>query len=325
MTDKKPGAPERILVIKLGALGDFIQALGPMAAIRRHHPGAHISLLTTRPYAGFAEESGYFDAVLLDAKPGFLDPAGWLALRRTLAGGRFDRVYDLQNNDRTAFYLWLLKAGGAPEWVGAAPGASHRNASPLRTAGHAFDGHVQTLGLAGISVVVVDRLEWMKADLSAFALRPPYVLLVPGCSPQHPQKRWPAGHYGRLAQILSSSGFQPVVLGGKAEAEIAQTILRACPEALDLTGQTDFRQIAVIARTAAGAIGNDTGPMHLIAATGCPCLTLFSASSNPVRHAPKGERVEILQRDDLAGLAVEDVMEAFRPLNAPAAKPATMH
>ena len=49
--------PLRILIIKLGALGDFIQALGPFAAIRRHHADAHITLLTTDPFAAFAAAS----------------------------------------------------------------------------------------------------------------------------------------------------------------------------------------------------------------------------------------------------------------------------
>src|SRR4029077_1525786 len=59
--------PRRILVIRLSALGDFIQALGPFAAIRRHHQDDRISLLTTRPLAAFAQELGYFDEVLVDA------------------------------------------------------------------------------------------------------------------------------------------------------------------------------------------------------------------------------------------------------------------
>src|SRR5579863_8145465 len=53
--------PRRILVIRLSAFGDFIQSLGPFAAIRRHHAGDRISLLTTRPFAGFAAELGLFD------------------------------------------------------------------------------------------------------------------------------------------------------------------------------------------------------------------------------------------------------------------------
>ena len=51
----------RILVIKLGALGDFVLALGPCAAIRRHHQNAHITLLTTTPFVDLASASGYFN------------------------------------------------------------------------------------------------------------------------------------------------------------------------------------------------------------------------------------------------------------------------
>ena len=60
---------EKILVIKLGALGDFIQALGPMAAIRKHHPDAHITILTTKPFENFAKDCGYFDEIWLDERP----------------------------------------------------------------------------------------------------------------------------------------------------------------------------------------------------------------------------------------------------------------
>jgi hypothetical protein len=82
----------RILVIRLSALGDFVQALGPIAAIRRHHAGDHVALLTTRPLAGFAEELGFFDEVIVDERPGALALRGWLRLRRRLREGRFERV-----------------------------------------------------------------------------------------------------------------------------------------------------------------------------------------------------------------------------------------
>src|SRR6266567_1850129 len=62
-------SPRRILVIRLSAFGDFIQSLGPMAAIRDHHKGDRISLLTTRPFVAFAEELGLFDEVLVDDRP----------------------------------------------------------------------------------------------------------------------------------------------------------------------------------------------------------------------------------------------------------------
>lgn len=313
----------KILVIKLGALGDFIQALGPMAAIRAHHPQAHITLLTTAPFEDFAAGCKYFDSIWIDQKPGWFNIPGWLHLKKRLNGAGFDRVYDLQNSDRTSFYFNLFSY--RPEWVGAAKGASHQNTSPLRTAGHAFDGHVQTLGLAGITGIRIDTLDWLQANITSFAVRRPYVLLVPGSAPEHPQKRWPAENYARIAKILAKWGYQPVVIGGQSEQDMAADIVKNSPDILDLTGQTTLAQVAVLARQAAASIGNDTGPMHLIAATGCPCLSLFSKTSDPVRHAPKGENVVVLRFDNLGDLKSEKVLQRFKPREEPPRSSASLH
>jgi ADP-heptose:LPS heptosyltransferase len=313
----------KILVIKLGALGDFIQAFGPMAAIRSHHPEAHITLLTTTPFENFAEQSKYFNDIWIDERPKFFNIKGWRALKNKLNAGKFTRVYDLQNNNRTAFYLKLFSQ--KPEWVGAAPGASHRNNSAQRRAGHAFDGHMQTLALAGIKDVRIDTLDWMDANITYFPLKKPYVLLAPGSAPQHPHKRWPAQHYGRLAQILAQSGYQPIILGSAVENEIASAILQACPESLNLAGQTSLPQIAALARGAAGAIGNDTGPMHLIAATSCPCIALFSGFSDKIKHAPRGADVQILQQQDIGSILPEEITQMFRPRAETTQRSVTFH
>ena len=62
-----------ILVIKLAALGDFVQALGPCAAIRQHHKDARITLLTTAPFEDLARQSGYFDEVWLSLNESSLE------------------------------------------------------------------------------------------------------------------------------------------------------------------------------------------------------------------------------------------------------------
>lgn len=296
-----------ILVIKLGALGDFVQALGPMAAIRKHHRADRITLLTTAPFESLARASGYFDDVILDKRPKWHDLAGWLSLRGMLNNGNFTRVYDLQNNDRTAFYLKLFSP--KPEWVGAAPGASHRNASPLRTEGKAFDGHAQTLALGGISAVPVDNLSWMKSSTDYAHIAKPYVLLVVGASPKHPEKRWP--HYAAFAAMLSKKNITPVIIGGSSEAGIAQEITARVPSAINLAGKTPLADLPDLARNALGCVGNDTGPMHFIAPAGCPSIVLFSKKSNPVRHAPLGERVSTLQKSDLKDLEPQEVWAAF--------------
>jgi len=302
---------QKILVIKTGALGDFIQALGPMRAIRTHHPEAEITLLTTPPFAGFGKACGYFDHILIDPRPAWHDVPGWLRWRRTLLRGNFSRVYDLQNNDRTAFYLRLF-GWRKPEWVGAARGASHRNASEQRTAGQAFDGHVQTLALAGITNIAVDDMSWISGDISGFKIMEPYILLVPGCAPAHPEKRWPAERYGALARLLSGRGFKTVVIGTADDAQAAEIICRAHADAVNFTGRTSLSDIVLLARRAAGAFGNDTGPMHMIAATGCPVWVFFSRTTDPLRHAQKGNAVKIIRKYDLNDLSVDEAVEGLK-------------
>ncbi|MCB1591838.1 MAG: glycosyltransferase family 9 protein [Alphaproteobacteria bacterium] len=302
---------KKILVIKLGALGDFIQALGPMAAIRRAHPDAHMTILTTRPFEELAHRCGYFDEIWLDDKPRALDLTGWLSLRKKLLSGNFTRVYDLQNSDRTFFYFRLFPVAKRPEWVGAVKGASHSNRSPDRSLGHALEGHKQTLALAGIKDVEIDDLKWVKEDLSGFDLPPSYVLFVPGCAPQHPQKRWPAEHFAAIGNLLVQRNIRPVLLGTGVEKDINANIRNICPESLDLTGKTTLFQVVALARSASGALGNDTGPIHLIAATGCPCVALFSGTSDKIKHAPRGKNVTIIQEGELRNLNVKTAYNAL--------------
>jgi ADP-heptose:LPS heptosyltransferase len=300
----------RILIIKLGALGDFVQALGPIKAIRNHHPKAHITLLTTEPFAQIAQRSGYIDDLWIDDRPKIFQPMKWLSLRARLNKGGFDRVYDLQNNDRTSFYFTLFQK--KPEWVGIAKGASHRNTSPLRTASSGFDGHVQTLGLAGIQKIDLDTLSWVEADHSFDDLKKPYVLLVAGSAANHPEKRWPAENYAALARYFIDQNIQPVLIGSKSEHDILKSIEESAPQTLNLCEQTSLFDIVVLARESIGAIGNDTGPMHMIAPTGVKTLVLFSAKTNPKRHSPKGKNVRFLQVKTLPDLDVQSVLDAFK-------------
>lgn len=301
-----------VLVIKLGALGDVLLALGPLAAIRRHHRDARITALTTRPYAGLIERSGLVDAVWVDDKPNWWQPVRAWRMRRRLRQAGFGRVYDLQNNDRTAFYFALLTfgAGPAPAWSGSVRGASLRWVDPEAPRRHAFDRAALQLAHAGIPETPPPDLGWMQAGIARFGLAAPFVLLVPGSAPSRPEKRWPPDQYSTLAGRLLERGLTPVLIGTPAEAATTASIAAACPGARDLTGLTALDDLAALARAAAGAVGNDTGPMHLIALTGCPVVSLFSGVSDPARNRPLGSAVTVLRRDRLADLPVDEVMAA---------------
>ncbi|MCB4820731.1 glycosyltransferase family 9 protein [Roseicella aerolata] len=302
---------EAILVIKLAALGDFVQAFGPFAAIRAHHPKARITLLTTPPYAELAARSPWFDAVWADGRPSWTDlPAIWRLARR-LRGGGFRRVYDLQTSARSSRYRWLV--GPGVEWSGIARGASHPHDNPLRDLMHTVERQREQLAMAGITEFPQPDLSWLDADIADYALPPRFALLIPGASPGRPGKRWPAAHFAALAAGL---GLPVAVVGGPAERPLAAEILARAPGGIDLTGRTSYAALGAVARRAEFAIGNDTGPTHLVAAAGCPTLALFGPESDPALCAPRGRAVAVLRRDSLARLEVAEARTALAGLVA---------
>lgn len=308
---------ERVLVIKLSALGDFIQATGPMKAIRAAHPNARLTLLTTPPFEAMARATGWFDEIWTDGRPSWSNLAGVARLIGRMRRARFDRVYDLQTQGRTVRYFQLLWPH-RPPWSGNAPGAAFEYSGPDRDRLHVQDSQREQLRRAGIAVVPPPDIAWLTGQAEH---RPsePFALLIPGGAPHRPAKRWPADRYGALAKALAGQGITPVVLGhGPEEQALADTIRGIEPSSVLLVGQTSFGDIADLARRAALTIGNDTGPAHITIAAGSPGVVLFSAESNPALSAPRpvreGQAVEILRETDLADMSVEAVLESVERL-----------
>ena len=297
-----------ILVIKLGALGDFVQALGPLAAIRQHHPDQPITLLTTAPFVDLAHASGLVDHVQIDERPRMVQFGKWRTLRRFLINGGFERVYDLQTSDRSCCYYRLFFPGPKPEWSGIAKGCSHPHANPERDFMHTMDRQREQLKMAGIHDVPEPDVSFADADLEALGLPDRFALLVPGGAPHRPAKRWPASRFQEMAQKLKAKGIIPVVIGVRAESDLAGEILENNKTGLNLTGKTDLITLAALARRAVCAIGNDTGPMHMMAVAGCHSIVLFSDQSDPALCAPRGKKVDIIVSPVLANLSVKQVI-----------------
>ncbi|MBT6095478.1 MAG: glycosyltransferase family 9 protein [Rhodospirillaceae bacterium] len=302
-----------VLVIKLGALGDFVQALGPLAAIRAQHPRDNIILLTTRPYVEFAEASGYVNTVWLDSRPKLFEINKWRSLRRWLRRGKFRRIYDLQTSDRSSFYFKLFYPDKPPAWSGIARGCSHPHDNPNRNAMHTIDRQREQLTKAGVRMAGFDDianldLSWATADVEHLSVPERFALLVPGGAQHRPAKRWPLENYKALAAQLAERGVIPVLIGGPDEQATTHEIAAAVPSALDLADKTDLLQLAELGRRAEVAIGNDTGPMHLIAAVGAPSVVLYSDESDPALCGQRGKAVTIVRRPSLAELSVEDVL-----------------
>jgi ADP-heptose:LPS heptosyltransferase len=318
---------QKILVIKLGALGDFVLALAAMKKIREAHPKDHITLLTTPPFEALAKSSPYFNAVATDGRPESFGE--WMALRKRLKAANYDRVYDLQTSAQSNRIFQLLRPG-PPPWSGIALGCSLPHKNKLRDHMHTLERHADQLMYAGIwpdaptapGTAPLPDLSWIWKHLPSDRPVPggvkprPYVMMVPGGSSHRLEKRWPVENYAELGRILYSRGFDIVIIGGPQEATLAHTIQRTVPRARDLTGRTDFQRIAVLGAKAALAVGNDTGPLHLAAAAGAPTVVLFSNASDPALSSPRG-KVAVLQAEKLSDLPVAKVAQTALSL-APA-------
>mgnify|MGYP006271944733 CR=1 FL=1 len=301
--------PGRILIVKFGAFGNIVLSFRAFAAIRAHHPGARVSVLTTSAFADWMRRMPWFDEVLVADRWAWTDWRALLRLRRTLRAGRFNRVYDLQTVRRSSFLLRLVWPA-RPEWSGIAPGCSHPDRDPDRDRIHDMDRQHGQLRQAGIADIPPMDLSWSRGDIARFGLPARFAILIPGASAHRPAKRWPVERYAALAEALRARGVAPVVVGSAGEAELAQAI----PAAIDLTGRTEPGDIADLARAAAVAVGNDTGPTHLVAAAGCPTVTLFSFDSDPALCAPRGPATAVARTRDLADLTLEVVLAAVADL-----------
>ena len=294
-----------ILIIKLSALGDLVQADGAIRDIREHHPDDHIAVLTRSSYQTYMERCPWVDEVIPDPRAARYNLVQMKRLRSLFRQGAYDRVYDLQQVGRTRFYYrWLFPE---TQWVGDVSGCFCFLERPADSC--AADHFANHLKLAGVNVnyTLHSDVSWMAADVTAILseadLQSGYVVLIPGASASHGLKRWP--WYDLLASRLVESGIQVVTIPGPDELELCRTIpgKMLAPE----HGYYDFFVLAGIVRKAAYVVGNDTGPTHIAAYCGARGLALFSGHTPPETTGIQHSRFQIMQSDDISNISVESV------------------
>jgi ADP-heptose:LPS heptosyltransferase len=318
----------KVLVIKLGGVGEWVLAFPAFERIRQAHPKAKITLLTTPPFAALAASSPFFNGVEPDGAP--KDPASWTSLILRLRRAGYDRVYDLQTDAASNLIFQGLRPF-PPPWSGVAVGCAlpHRNRERMKM--HPLERQAEQLEAAGIWPDAPTRpwsasppdISWILARsahpraITVAGGHRPLALLAPGSPQNEMARRWPLDKYAELAKRLGEAGFDIVVIGGLGDAGLAHAIQRQAPRARDLTGRTDLVQIAGLGARAAVAIGNDLGPLHLIAAAGAPTIALFATGDDPAVAAPRGH-VTVLHAPALKDLQPASVAQTALALARPA-------
>ncbi len=282
-----------ILIIKLGALGDAVMATGLVARIVQHHAPQRCVLLTSAAYSE-----------LFAAQPGLeLKTFDRSSLRSTLAAvlwlrqQRFERIYDLQSNDRSGLMCAL---SGIPQRVGNHPRFPYnlRPGSRYLGQGHIHTRMLTVLEAAGIATdaaapclhpSATDRAtvtEWLQTRRLASRR---LALMHAGASAGRPEKRWPYFH--ELALALARRGLLTLWIGGADDRDITAELARVT--GVDAGGAFSLLQLAALTAHARLAVTNDSGPMHVLACGSIPIYGLFGPSDWRRNHAV-GQRARVL-------------------------------
>lgn len=313
----------RILVIRLGALGDLVMCFAAFNAIRAAHPHAKIALLTGAAFANFARLMPWFDEVIIDPRPACWNVPAWWRLVSRVQRFAPTHVFDLQGKRRQNVLFHLLDTARHLRhdkemvWSGAAKGCSHPRPWPPRPDMHWTEFLAAQLAAAGVPHVAADSkaLAWLDAPLNKFALPPRYALLIAGCSPQHPHKRWLPRGFAELADRLADAGIVSLAIGTHHDAAAIAAITALSCNVVNLTGKTTLPELAALARGATCVIGNDTGPVHVAAAVGARVVALLSGKTNKTWSSPcnfvgeNEEYVHVLQAHNIADISVEEVWQ----------------
>lgn len=298
---------DRILIIKLGALGDVVQAEGAIHDIRLAHPESEITVMTTPSYHKLFERCPWIDKVIIDPRHSRFRIDRMLSLRRTLRRHCFDMVYDLQQVSRTDFYSRFLLSG--TPWLGGVKGCTHYCRRPAdRCAADHFRISFEKAGLEPVNTLVSD-VSWMAEDMSVllqqYGLTEDFVVLIPGCSKKHPQKRWP--YYRELAARLCDEGRRVVTVPGPDEMELCREI----PGDMLMAGGRwlDYFELAGVLKKAQYIVGNDTGPTHIGAHLRRDGLALFGSHSEPLHTGIQHSRFTWLEENDISSIPVDKVVQ----------------
>jgi heptosyltransferase-2 len=297
---------QRALVVRGGALGDFLLTLPVLHALRTCAPASRLEVLAYPGIASLARTSGLVDQVRsIEYGPlaGFFTRGATLDPELQKYFGSFDLVVSYLY-DPDGIFAENLRTSGVKRLVegpSRVTGTSHaidQLAAPLATLG---------IPLAGRST----RLAVASAAETRTTLA-----LHPGSG--SPAKNWPTNCWRELAERLleAQPNIRIAIVGGEADAAALQS-MRSLTANARVSFWENLPMDTLASRLAGSALyaGHDTGISHLAAATGTPCLLLFGPT-DPGIWAPPHDHVRVLRAPagKLEELSVSTVMSAMRPM-----------
>jgi heptosyltransferase-3 len=282
----------KILVIRGGAIGDFILTLPAITALRSQFPRTHLEVLGYPHIAQLAQAGGLVDRVqAIEARglAGFFARGGDLAEDLCDYFSEFDIIISYLYDPDEIFQANVKRCSRAQFIVG-----PHRPDETNQT--HATDVFLKPLErLAIFDADPVPRLALSQQS----ATRNHQLALHPGSGSE--RKNWPEQKWAELIeQLLVTTSAQLLLVGGEAEGDRLQKLAAALPPTRCVVGKNlSLVELARRLQFCVGFVGHDSGITHLAAALGLPCVVLWADTVEEIWR-PRGEQVQILR--ELSGL-----------------------
>jgi lipopolysaccharide heptosyltransferase I len=291
-------ASPRILIARLSAVGDCIHTTPVASALRRHFPRAFIAWVVQGGAASLLDSHPAIDRVIVVKKNWLRSPQEVARLRSKLRSLQFDIALDPQSLSKSAIAAWL---SGAPRRIGFAR-PQGRELAPLLnnqtivpTARHVVDRYLELTRPLGVEPGPVKFDLPQSPESNQFAarvvnelhIRGGFAAINPGAG--WDSKLWPAERYGQVARFLGEKQQLPslAVWSGDREKAWAETIVARSGGHAVMAPSTTLPQLAAVVASARVFIGADTGPLHLAAAMGTPCIGLYGPT-RPEECGPYG-------------------------------------
>ena len=285
---KEPKSGMRILIVRLGAMGDIIHALPAVASLKHSFPGSHLTWVVEPQWAPLLEGNPFIDRVALLRRG---SPMSILQSCRELRERRYDFAVDFQGLMKSA----VLASIAYPERIFGFHQSQIRERfaalfysnKTLTNSAHVVERNLDLAAAAGAgSVLRTFALPEGKPE--GTLPKGDFVLASPLAGWR--SKQWPFEYYGALAARLRQECGIPLVVNGPPGAALAEI-----PDTIPNFG--GLEGLIYATRRATAIVGVDSGPMHLAAALGKPGVAIFGPT-DPRRNGPYGDSFTVLRSAD---------------------------
>ena len=313
-------SPQKILLIRLSAIGDILLTTPLLRALRTQFPEAQLDFVVKSEFAEILRHHPAINTLYeLNVQNGWPELT---ALGRRLRAARYEVIFDIHNNFRSRYLTHAAK----PQRV-----LRHRKyvlrrwllvrakINLLQNTPPIYQRYLEAaapfnltapLSAAGFRLELFWRGEdnqRAEVELSSRQWQPqlPMLGLAPGAG--FFTKRWPAEYFGALAVQCIQQGWQVAVLGGKQDAALAKIIasmvceqLRDNAPLLNLVGALSLTESAAVVKKCRMLVANDSGLMHIAEAVGTPLLAVFGSTTRELGFFPHLPTSRVIEHESLS-------------------------